>query len=222
MLGSEHSDPCKSADNAGPYLISIAGSAGAFHPLRQLLAGWSADCPAAIAVAFHTGTGSVLVETLAQCSRLPIAWASSGAVLRPAHVYVAPPGTHLIVNPDGRLTLSEAPPIRWFRPSADWLFESAAASFRDRHVAIVLSGMLSDGASGIRSVKRSGGSVLVQDPRTCRYDSMPKNAISTRHVDAVLPVDTIVRAVSQIFARRQPEHDIAGWENPFVQPAGNG
>jgi two-component system chemotaxis response regulator CheB len=161
----------------------------------------------------------MLVEVLAPRSRLPVQWATSGAVLQTGHVYVAPASTHLIINPDGRLALSSAPPIRHFRPSGDWLFDSAAASFADRHVAIVLSGMLSDGAFMLRRVKRRGGFVLVVDPSTCRYPDMPRAAVATGHADAVLPVDELIPAVLQIFARRERQRDVATWHDPFGQSA---
>jgi two-component system chemotaxis response regulator CheB len=219
VLDSRQNGECKNSDNdvgsISPYLVSIAGSAGAFGCLSQLLAAVPSNWPAAIVVAFHTGPGSVLVETLAPRSRLPIEWAATGASVETGRVYVAPVGTHLVINPDARLTVSAAPPIRLFRPSADWLFESAAASFGDRHVAIVLSGMLSDGALTLRSVKRRGGFVFAQDPATCLYPDMPRAAIATGHVDAVLPIDGMLRGVSQIFARRARQRDLATWADPF-------
>jgi two-component system chemotaxis response regulator CheB len=221
VSGSRHNkrEGCKNADVDGqavsPYLVSIAGSAGAFEALRQLLQAVPADWPAAIAVAVHTGRASRIVEALAPRSRLPIQWATSGAVLETGRVYIAPANTHLIINPDGRLALSNAAPVRLFRPSADWLFDSAAASFTDRHVAIVLSGMLSDGSFTLRQVKRRGGSVLVQDPSTCPYPDMPRAAVATGYADGVLPIEQLIRAVSQIFARRERHRDLAAWQNPF-------
>jgi two-component system chemotaxis response regulator CheB len=220
MSGSEHRvDGCKNVDArraSGPTgLISIAGSAGAFDALARLLSALSLDCPAAIAVALHTGRGSILVDALRPWTDLPVNWAAAGTVLEPAHVYVAPAETHLIVNPDARLTVSEAPRIRWFRPSADWLFETGAASFATRHVAIVLSGMMSDGAPKLGSVKRLGGTVYVQDPSTCRFPAMPKAAIATRQVDAVLSIPEMSRALAQLLARQEWKVDQAAWEDPF-------
>src|SRR5262249_7121646 len=160
-------------------------------------------------IAVHNGAGSVLVEVLTRRCRLPVEWAVSGTVLQTAHVYVAPAATHLVINPDARITVSDAPPIRLFRPSADWLFESAAASFTDPHVAIVLSGMLSDGAFRLGHVKRRGGSVFVQQPSTCLYPAMPRAAIATGQVDAVLTIDEMPAAITRIFSRRERQRDIA-------------
>ena len=75
--------------------------------------------------------------------------------------------------------------------------------------------MLSDGAFALAHVKRRGGFVFVQDPATCAYPAMPTAAIATGQVNAVLPLDEIVRAVSQIFSQRARQSDVAAWENPF-------
>ena len=117
-------DPVPTAD----LLVTIAGSAGAFEPMRRLLSDLPRDFRAAIVAMLHTGPGSVLAETLRRRSPLDIHAARSGELLRAGNVYVAAPGTHVIVNPDARLTVSSAPRRGLFRPSAEWLFDSAAAS----------------------------------------------------------------------------------------------
>ena len=160
----------------------------------------------------HAWTGP---DALRPLSKMPVTWAATGTLVEPGRVYVALPATHLVVNPDARLTVSNAPRIRFFRPSADWLFDSAAASFGDRHTAVVLSGMLSDGASKLRRVRSHGGKVLVQDPGTCPYPAMPTAAIATGHVDAVLPIDAMRPALLRIFSQREQQQDAAAWEDPF-------
>ena len=128
-------------------------------------------------------------------SQMHVRLAETGDVLLESHVYVSSPSVHLIVNPDGRLTISGAPPVRRFRPSADWLFESAAASFCERHIAIVLSGMLSDGAQQLRAVKRMGGMVLAQSPSDATFPDMPMAAIATGYVDQILSIDDMLDAI---------------------------
>ena len=164
----------------------------------------------------HTGPGSVLAQTLRDRSRLPVWSAECGQLLRAGNVYVAPQGTHVIVNPDARLTISAAPRLRLFRPSADWLFESAAASFGDRHVAVVLSGMLSDGATRLRTVKRLGGAVVVQSPDDAIRPDMPAAAIATGVADLVLPVADMPEALWHLLSTRDSERDAAMWESPFL------
>jgi chemotaxis response regulator CheB len=217
LSGTEHmGEACKIPDTdpgTATWLVSIAGSAGALASLNGLLDEFPGECPAAIVVAMHSAPGSVLVDVLRVRSKLPVEWAITGTLLRPGRIYVASPAAHLIVNPDARLTVSRARHGR-FRPSADWLFESAAASFERRHIAIVLSGLLSDGASKLRRVRAMGGRVLVEDPETCRFASMPRAAIATGHVDAVLPV-AAMRGALQEFLQQPYADALAAWEEPF-------
>ena len=182
--------------------MTIAGSAGALEGLRQLLAALPRGLHCAIAVLLHTGRGSALASTLAIRSRLPVRYGESGDVLHDGCIYVAPPCTHLIVNPDARLTVSESAAVRHCRPSADWLFESAAASFRERHIAIVLSGMLSDGSRQLRAVKRLGGTVLAQLPAEARFPDMPAAAIATGFVDQVLSIAAMPEAIREFVEHR--------------------
>ena len=198
------------------YLVSIAGSAGAFESLATLLAILPRDFPAAIAVALHISSGSDLVSALRRFSALPVDWAQPGELLRPGLVYAARPNSHLVINPDARMTLSDAPRVRHFRPSADWLFESASASFGERHTAIVLSGMLSDGAMRLQAVKGHGGRIVVQDPLACRFGDMPQAAIATGQVDRVLTLLELRDDLVDVLKARDPRIDAARWENPFA------
>lgn len=182
-------------------LVTIAGSAGAFQGLWHVLAMLPRELKSAVAVMLHTAPGSTLADTLALRSQMPVQLAQTGDLLCEGHAYVASPSTHLIVNPDGRLTVSRAAPVRRFRPSADWLFESAAASFGDHHIAVVLSGMLSDGARQLRAVKRMGGTVLAQLPSDAAFPDMPAAAIATGFVDRVVSIDAMPNVIRDLVER---------------------
>jgi two-component system chemotaxis response regulator CheB len=113
-------------------------------------------------------------------------------------VFIAPPDRHLLVNPDGRLSLARTELVHFVRPSADLLFESVAASFKDRAIAVVLSGTGSDGVGGIRAIKKMGGTVVAQDEATSEFFGMPGAAIQTGTVDFVLPLDDVAAALTQL------------------------
>jgi two-component system chemotaxis response regulator CheB len=191
------------------YLVSIAGSAGAFTPLRQLLSELPRGFDAAVVAMLHTTQSSALAEALRGLVRIPVRAAASGQLLEAGCVYVPPAGNHIIVNPDSRLTVSNRPRVRLFRPSADWLFESAAASFGPRHVCIVLSGTMSDGASMLRVVKGCGGTVLVQSPDDAIHAEMPRAAIRTGCVDAIVPISVMARALCATLAVRDAKADVS-------------
>jgi chemotaxis response regulator CheB len=200
---------------AASALVAIAGSAGAFPGLCRVLGELPPSLKAAVAVMLHTGPESLLASALAMRSRLPVYDAVSGDLLRDGCVYVAQPQTHLVVNADARLTVSDAPRVRLFRPSADWLFESAAASFTNRLVAVVLSGMLSDGARQLHTVKRLGGTVLVQDPSQAAHADMPAAAVATGCADLVVGIDEMSRAISEAVARQNQTWAARKWASPF-------
>jgi two-component system chemotaxis response regulator CheB len=211
-------EDCNSSDvyrKPATCLVSIVGSAGAFQCIRRILGGLPLDFNAAVVVAIHTGPGSLLARTLALRTRLPVCEAVCGDLIENGRVYVAPPRAHLIVNPDARLTVSLAPPRRLFRPSADWLLESASAAFGDRHVAVVVSGLLSDGAKALAAIKRSGGLVIAQNPADAAYPDMPAAAIATGHVDVIASTSSLADAVCAVVTARDTLRDARLWETPF-------
>jgi two-component system chemotaxis response regulator CheB len=82
-----------------------------------------------------------------------------------------------VINPDATLKVSDKPPVKFVRPSFDWLLASAAATYRERTVAVLLSGANCDGVQGARSIAANGGTVIVQDPRTCSSSQLPRAVI---------------------------------------------
>jgi chemotaxis response regulator CheB len=171
--------------------------------------------PAALVVMLNTGPGSILAHVLATRTKLSILPARSGALLQSGTVFVADAGSHVIVNPDAVLSVSGAPRRRCFRPSADWLFESAAASYGSRHIAVVLSGMMSDGSAALGMVKRLGGRVVAQAPEDAPFSDMPAAALSTGCVDRVVPVTAMAGTICELLAARNITLDRAAWERPF-------
>jgi two-component system chemotaxis response regulator CheB len=182
-----------------PPLVVIAASAGGIQALRLILAGLPADFPAAVLVVQHLEPGrpSRLAEVLGYVCPLPVAEAAGGEPLEAGRVFVAPPGHHMVVGEDGRLELSDAPPVRFSRPSADPLFASVAERCGECAVAVVLTGLDSDGSAGVRAVKARGGTVLVQDPATAREGSMPLHAIATGTADEIVPLELIAARIVQ-------------------------
>ena len=124
--------------------------------------------------------------------------ARDGEVLRNGVVYIAPPDRHLLVNTDGSVTLADTELVHFLRPSADLLFESAAAACGPGLVAAVLSGTGEDGTMGIRAVKKMGGVVIVQDEVSAEFAGMPHAAIDTGLADRVLELTEIGPAIAAL------------------------
>ncbi len=178
-------------------VVALAASAGGLTALSQLLGGLPANFPAAVVVVQHLDPRhrSLMAEILSRRTPLHVKQAREGDRLHPATVYIAPPDRHLLVNPDGTLSLSKSNLVHFVRPSADLLLESVAASFKDRTVAVVLTGTGSDGAMGVQAIKKMGGTVIAQDQATSEFFGMPGAAIQTKSVDLVLPLDEIAAAL---------------------------
>lgn len=189
---------------AGFDVVAIAASAGGLKALSRVLSGLSGDFPAALVVVQHLDRRyrSRMSEILSRRTPLEVREAREGDVIAPGAAYIAPPDHHLLVNKGGRLTLTQTELVHFLRPSADLLFESTAASFRERAIAVVLSGTGLDGAMGVRAIKKMGGKVIVQDPQSSEFPGMPHAAAQTGTADLVLPLDEIAAALEKLVGGR--------------------
>jgi two-component system chemotaxis response regulator CheB len=180
-------------------IIVIGGSAGATAPLKQILGRLPADLPAAVFVVLHIPAHGIgILSTVASAAgRLPVRQAESGMVIENGHVYLAAPDHHLLLF-ESHMMLGRGPRENMARPAIDPLFRSAALQYGPRVVGIVLSGLLSDGASGLNAVKRCGGFALVQDPADAIADEMPLRALEGTTVDLCVPGARIGDALADL------------------------
>jgi two-component system chemotaxis response regulator CheB len=153
--------------------------------------------PATLVVVQHLDPRhrSLMAEILSRRTSLRVKQAEDGEQVSLATVYIAPPNWHLLVNPAGTLSLSQSEVVHFLRPSADVLFVSVATSYRERAIAVVLTGTGSDGAMGVQAIKKMGGIVIAQDETTAEFFGMPSAAIRSGSVDFVLPLDEIAPAL---------------------------
>jgi two-component system chemotaxis response regulator CheB len=121
-------------------------------------------------------------------------------VLEAGRIYVAPPDRHLLVD-GNRVRVVRGPRENLVRPAIDPLFRTAAVSYGNRVVAVVLSGTRADGSVGADAVSRCGGTVIVQDPTDAWFPEMPLNAIARDHPDYVLPLGRISQIVVELVGR---------------------
>jgi len=181
-------------------IVALTASAGGLAALSRVISMLPRDFPAAVVVVQHLDPRhrSLMADILARRTRLPVKEAEHGEHIRPATVYVAPPNSHLLVNSDGTLSLSQSELVHFVRPSADLLFESVAASYKDRAIAVVLTGTGMDGKMGVQAIKKMAGTVIVQDKQTSEFFGMPDAAMQTGCVDFVLPIDEVADALIKL------------------------
>jgi len=179
-------------------LVVIGLSAGGLKALITLLSNLRRDFdfPIIVVLHLHRDYKSVLATLLARRTGLRVQAAMDGK-LTGGVIYVAPPDRHVTLK-DGKVKLIRSAPVRHLRPSIDVLFESAARDGTFRVVAVVLSGLGTDGTAGISTVKAMGGTTIAQSPETAQFRSMPSAAIATGCVDLVLSSSKIGEVLGKL------------------------
>ena len=188
------SEPIESGKGSFP-IVGLGASAGGLAAFEAFFSGLPADRLPGMAFVLvqHLAPDhkSLLVNLLARCTTLPVAEATDGVLVEPDRVYIIPPARDLALL-NGRLQVLEPSQARGHRLPIDFFFRSLAQDQRERAIAVVLSGTGSDGTLGVRDIKGMGGLVLVQNPESAEFDSMPRSAIATGSVDVSLPPEQMV------------------------------
>ena len=179
-------------------LVVIGASTGGPRAVNQILSALPADFPAALLVVQHIASGfsTGVAEWLAMSCRMPVTVAQEGNILAPGRVLVAPDGCDLLLEADGRVHLSHSS-LLLQRPSIDVAMQAAAAVFGRHCTGVLLTGMGRDGAYGMLTIKRVGGSTIAQNEATSAIYGMPKAAAELGAADAVLPIEEIATRLMQ-------------------------
>src|SRR5262249_37244138 len=151
----------------------IGASAGGLDALREIVRPLPADFQAALFVVMHVSaeSPSVLPNILAGVGKLNAVHPEDGEEIMPSHIYVAPPDHHMLIEP-GKIRITHGPRENRHRPAIDPLFRTAARSYGQRVLGIVLSGNLEDGTVGLHIIKSEGGTTIVQDPNDATFPGM--------------------------------------------------
>jgi two-component system chemotaxis response regulator CheB len=177
-------------------VVVIGASAGGLIPLQKLVSGLPPDLAASLFVVMHVPASapSVLPELLMRAGALRASHARDGDRIEHGHIYVAPPDYQLTLE-GTCLRLRQGPRENGSRPAIDPLFRTAAATFGDRVVGIILSGTRTDGAIGMATLKGHGGTTIVQEPEEALYSGMPRAAIEVCAADFVVSIDDMAAIV---------------------------
>jgi len=183
----------------GVPLILIGASTGGPHALATILKQLPADLPAAVCIVQHIDASFAagLVEWLNTTSQLPVEMARAGECPHRQHVYFAGGEEHLVMGPGGRFEYTEDPVECPYRPSVDALFYSVAKHWPTPGQAALLTGMGSDGASGLLALRDRGWITYAQDEESCIVYGMPRAAAALDAATRVLPLDRISPALTR-------------------------
>jgi two-component system CheB/CheR fusion protein len=170
------------------YVVGIGASAGGLEALERFFRSMSESSGMAFIIVSHLDPKhiSIMPELIQKSTKMKLFQAEDGMVVKPNHVYVTPPNRDLALL-HGAIQLIEPTEPHGFRLPIDFFFKSLSADLGEKAVCIILSGMASDGTAGLKTVKSELGMVMVQDPKSAKFDGMPTSAIQTGLADYILP-----------------------------------
>ncbi|MGC8971018.1 MAG: protein-glutamate methylesterase/protein-glutamine glutaminase [bacterium] len=180
-------------------LVIIGASTGGPQSLYQVMSRLESLPDTSIIIVQHMPPGFTrsLAERLDNVSKFLVKEAEEGEPLKSGVAYVAPGGYHLLVN-GNLLSLSKDPPVLGVRPSIDVTMLSAVKNFKKNIIAVILTGMGTDGARGMEEIKKNGGRTIAQDEKSCVVFGMPKAAIEKGVVDSILSLEEIPREIERM------------------------
>ncbi|HXW72025.1 MAG TPA: chemotaxis protein CheB [Methylocella sp.] len=202
------------AGHPKPIVVGVGASAGGVRALQNFFSALPENPGAAFVVVVHLDpqSPSDLSAILATRTKMPVLQVRDTEKLAANHVYVIAPGSRLRLT-DTDISAAEFDEPRGQRAPIDLFFRSLAEQHGDGF-AIILTGAGSDGTTGVKEVKESGGIILVQDPSEAEYPSMPRNAIATGLADFVLPVEDLAKNLVELIRNKdnvlpagEPEFD---------------
>jgi two-component system, chemotaxis family, CheB/CheR fusion protein len=189
-------------------VVGVGASAGGLEAFKQFLKRLPVDTGMAFVLVTHLDPKheSILPQLLARATQLPVSEVEDGTPVAPDHVYVMPRSASLAIE-GGALRLRPREEGRVLRHPIDVFLQTLAEDQGARAVGVILSGTATDGTLGLEAIKAEGGITFAQDPKSAKYDSMPRSAIAAGCVDFTLTPEEIAEEIARIS------------RHPYVAPA---
>ena len=180
--------------------IVIGASFGGVQAIKTILENLKQPLPVSILIVLHIGNNNNLgyISSLKRQLEIQVKEAEEKEVIKPGVVYFAPPNYHLLVEEDGSLSLSTSPKENYSRPAIDMLFETAAWAYRENLLGILLTGASSDGALGMKMIKKYGGITIVENPATACASIMPGEALKCSTPDYIMDLHEIPQLLEKL------------------------
>lgn len=187
------------------YVVGLAASAGGHEALKEFFLNLPEQPGMAFVVVTHLLRThySILDRIISRYTRMTVRRMKGVDIIRPNHVYVMPENVKVHVR-DGSLILTPREDGEILNKTIDLFFHSLGEEQQEKAVAIIFSGMGSDGLQGAQTIHENGGMVLVQDPRSTQFRGMPEALISRDSPDAVLPPDELAQVLLSILSAKAP------------------
>lgn len=178
-------------------IVAIVASTGGPQAILEILSSFPKDFPCGVVIVQHIASGFVegFVEWLNSQCQIKVKVAEDSEEITPGVAYIAPSDFQMKVVEGGRIHLANGPPHDGHCPSADILLESVARVYTKGAVGVILTGMGSDGALGMKSIMQMQGETIAQDEKSCSVFGMPKVAIEMGAVNQILPLERISEGI---------------------------
>ncbi len=169
----------KTSGSCRSEAIVIGASAGGIRALGTILSDLPANFSLPIIIVLHIPSShpSTLSNVFRSMVKLEVKEAEEKEIIKGGTIYFAPPGYHLLIEKDHSFSLSNEEPVCFSRPSIDVTFESAAWIYEKKLIGLLLTGANEDGSYGMKKIKESGGTTIVQDPTGAEHQEMPRSAL---------------------------------------------
>ncbi|MBI4944916.1 MAG: chemotaxis protein CheB [Bacteroidetes bacterium] len=180
--------------------IVIGGSAGSFPVVIRILNSVPKNINMPLIFCLHRlkHVRNGMVEALSSISAIPVMEPNDKDPLKNGIAYIAPANYHLFVEPSHTFSLSSEEMLNYSRPAIDLTFDTASYAYREKLIAIILSGANSDGAHGMRMAKKRGAFTIVQHPDDAAIKTMPLAALKASNVNLSLTGNEIVGLIQSI------------------------
>lgn len=187
-------------------VIAMGASTGGTEAIKEVILGMPGDSPP-ILITQHIPPifSASFAERLNELSTVTVCEALDGQVVLPGHAYVAPGDRHLLLAADNRsiyCRLHDGPPVNRHRPSVDVLFRSVAAVAGSNAIAVILTGMGADGATGLTELKECGAETIAQDEATSVVWGMPGAAVKRGAANHIVPLGKISEKILVLLRKK--------------------
>jgi two-component system chemotaxis response regulator CheB len=184
-------------------IVAIGTSTGGPRALQDVIPYLKKDISASILIVQHMPAGFTksLADRLNNLSEIHVKEAEDGDVLKQGCAYIAPGDYHLKLQKRSdlyQIKLTKEDPILGHRPSVDAMMHSLVQLKPSKLMGVIMTGMGSDGASGMQNIKLQGGYTIAQDEKTCVVFGMPKSAIKLGCIDEIVPLQSIASTIMRI------------------------
>ena len=199
--------PFPQIEKPANIIVAIASSTGGPRALNELFSRLNRSPSAAFVIVQHISVGftKALARRLGEVSCLTIAEAEDQQILLGGHAYVAPAGSHLMLEGSPghfKAAFTDAPPKLGVKPSADIMMASVAKMAGKQCVGVVLTGMGRDGTEGLKTIRAAGGKTFAQDADSCVVYGMPKSVVDAGLVDRQLTLAKMAEEINALLANK--------------------